>query len=92
MNIYENTTLVILGDHGESLFEDGFLGHGHTINDYQTQIPLVTNDPEMKSDRAIGQTDVAELLKDKKYKPWVEALVRHWNSLRWREHQARLLH
>ncbi len=60
--VYDNTLLVIVGDHGESLFDDGFLGHGHAINDYQTQIPLVTNDPEIKINRAIGQTDIAELI------------------------------
>lgn len=60
-NLYDQTTLVILGDHGESLFEDGFLGHGHAINDAQTHIPLVFNDPNLEVREAIGQTDVAEM-------------------------------
>lgn len=60
-NLYDKTTLVILGDHGESLFEDGFLGHGHAINDAQTHIPLIFNDPEMEVQEAIGQTDIAEM-------------------------------
>ncbi|WP_394752594.1 LTA synthase family protein [Crenothrix sp.] len=62
-SIYANTTLVILGDHGESLFDDGFLGHGHVINDFQTKIPLIINDPNIAIDNdPVGQTDVAELM------------------------------
>jgi hypothetical protein len=53
---------VILGDHGESLFDDGFLGHGHAVNDAQTKIPLIINDPKIVIENApMGQTDVAEL-------------------------------
>lgn len=60
-NLYDQTILIILGDHGESLFEDGFLGHGHAINDAQTHIPLVFNDPNIEVQEAIGQIDVAEM-------------------------------
>lgn len=60
--VMDNTTLVILGDHGESLFDDGFLGHGHAVNDAQTKIPLIFNDPHIKINQAIGQVDVAEMM------------------------------
>lgn len=60
-NELDKTTIVILGDHGESLFDDGFLGHGHAINDTQTKIPLIINDPAILADEPIGQVDVAEL-------------------------------
>lgn len=60
-NLLDKTTVVILGDHGESLFDDGFLGHGHTINDTQTKIPLVINDPTLDIDEPIGQADVGEI-------------------------------
>ena len=60
-NQLDNTTLVILGDHGESLFDDGFLGHGHALNDTQTRIPLIVNDPTIIADEPIGQVDVAEM-------------------------------
>ena len=49
-NQLDKTTLVILGDHGESLFDDGFLGHGHALNDTQTKIPLIINDPTIFTD------------------------------------------
>ena len=60
-NQLDKTTIVILGDHGESLFDDGFLGHGHALNDTQTQIPLIINDPAIFVDEPIGQVDVAEI-------------------------------
>jgi phosphoglycerol transferase MdoB-like AlkP superfamily enzyme len=60
-NQLDKTTIVILGDHGESLFDDGFLGHGHAINDTQTKIPLIINDPTIFADEPIGQVDVAEI-------------------------------
>jgi phosphoglycerol transferase MdoB-like AlkP superfamily enzyme len=60
-HLLEKTTLIILGDHGESLFDDGFLGHGHALNDTQTQIPLIINDASVVDDESIGQIDVAEI-------------------------------
>jgi len=59
--LLDQTTIVILGDHGESLFDDKFLGHGHAINDTQTLIPLIINDPNIIVDEPIGQIDVAEI-------------------------------
>jgi hypothetical protein len=74
LGVFNNTTLVILGDHGESLFDDGFLGHGHALNDAQTKIPLIINDPNALVDGPIGQTEVAEItlrsaLGEKNYVP-----------------------
>ena len=60
-DLFKNTIIVILGDHGEALFDDGFLGHGHAINDIQTKIPLIVNDPTIVIDEPIGQIDVAEI-------------------------------
>lgn len=33
--------VIVTADHGESLFEDGLLGHGHALNDIQTRVPLI---------------------------------------------------
>ena len=60
--LMNNTTVVIIGDHGESLFDDGFLGHGHAINDTQTKIPLIINDKNIQVNQVFGQTDVAEII------------------------------
>ncbi len=40
---WNNTVLLVVGDHGESLLDDGFLGHGHMLNDSQTRTVAVTN-------------------------------------------------
>lgn len=36
--------IIVTADHGESLYDDGFLGHGFSLNDIQTRIPLVIVD------------------------------------------------
>lgn len=33
--------VIVLGDHGESLFDDGMLGHGLKMNEVQTRVPLI---------------------------------------------------
>jgi hypothetical protein len=43
LGVWEHSLVVVTGDHGESLFDDGFLGHGHMINRQQTHIPFVMN-------------------------------------------------
>jgi len=43
LGVWDRTVLLVTGDHGESLFEDGFLGHGHIINQRQFATFLVSN-------------------------------------------------
>jgi membrane-anchored protein YejM (alkaline phosphatase superfamily) len=43
LGVWDNTIVLVTGDHGESLFEDGFLGHGHIINTRQFATFLVVN-------------------------------------------------
>ena len=62
LGVYEQTLVIITSDHGESLFDDHFLGHGHALNQSQTRIPLIFNRPGLQIDSAVGQTDVAELI------------------------------
>lgn len=45
LGVWDNTILLVTGDHGESLFEDGFLGHGHLINQRQFATFLAVNRP-----------------------------------------------
>lgn len=35
--------IVVTGDHGQSFYEDGFLGHGHRLDRRQTQVPLIVH-------------------------------------------------
>ena len=45
MGVWENTLLFVTSDHGEELYDEGFLGHGHVINYYQNATFLVSNRP-----------------------------------------------
>jgi len=60
--VSKDTIVVVIGDHGESLFDDGLLGHGTLLNEVQTHIPLVINVPGVIAPQPIGQADLARLL------------------------------
>lgn len=45
-NLYENTLIVIVSDHGEEFGERGTLGHGQSLFDEQTKIPFILKLPE----------------------------------------------
>ena len=68
--VWDNSVVVITGDHGEDLFEHGLLGHGHNINIRQNGTFLVTNRPGVTSDGPIGLSDyraiILSLLQGKK--------------------------
>ncbi|ATW02739.1 sulfatase-like hydrolase/transferase [Sphingorhabdus sp. YGSMI21] len=68
--LWEDSVVVITGDHGEDLFEDGFLGHGHNINIRQYGTFLVTNRPGVEASGPIGMSDyrtiILSLLKGEK--------------------------
>jgi hypothetical protein len=50
--------IIVLSDHGESLFDEGFLGHGYTLNDAQTRIPLVVANLPIAIEEPFGQSDL----------------------------------
>ena len=56
--------VVVIGDHGESLFEEGFLGHGYAINESQTRIPLVVSQLPLKVEVPFGQVDLRDDVAD----------------------------
>ena len=42
-NVGEPPAVIVTSDHGESLFDQGFLGHGYALNEAQTRVPLVVH-------------------------------------------------
>lgn len=62
LGIWEDTLLVVTADHGESLFDDDFLGHGHVINRQQTQIPLIFNAKGVEAPRPAGLSDYRAII------------------------------
>ena len=45
LDVWDETILVVTGDHGEELFDSGFLGHGHSIGKFQNQTFFATSVP-----------------------------------------------
>ena len=55
--------VIILSDHGESLYDDGALGHGFALNDVQTRVPFVVSGLPLRLPQPAGQTDVRRALR-----------------------------
>lgn len=62
LGVLEDTLVVITADHGESLFDDGFLGHGHMLNRQQTHIPFVLGDPDIELPDPLGLADMRAVI------------------------------
>ena len=62
LGVYDRSLIVVSADHGESLFDDGFLGHGHMLNRQQTHIPLVVSTPGVASATPLGLADYRALI------------------------------
>jgi hypothetical protein len=54
--------VIVTADHGESLFEEGFLGHGYGLNDAQTRIPLVVSGLPMQIEEPWGQAELRDAI------------------------------
>ncbi|WP_120717069.1 sulfatase-like hydrolase/transferase [Tsuneonella amylolytica] len=62
MDVWNDTILIVTGDHGEELFEGGFLGHGHVIDAEQFRTLLAVNRPGMLPPGPIGLADYRAIL------------------------------
>jgi hypothetical protein len=62
LGVYDNSLIVITSDHGESLFDDGFLGHGHMLNEQQTRIPFIFNRPGIVMPDTVGLADMRDII------------------------------
>lgn len=82
---WDDTLLLVTGDHGESLFEDGLLGHGHIINRRQFATFLAVNRPlpELKPPLAISdyRAVLLDLLSDRQPRSQGFAPFMHIGSL-----------
>ena len=52
--------VIITSDHGESLFDEGFLGHGYALNDVQTRVPLIISGLPMVIPEPFAQADLRQ--------------------------------
>jgi hypothetical protein len=53
---------IVTADHGESLFDEGFLGHGYALNDSQTRIPLIVRGLPIVIAQPFGQSDLRDAI------------------------------
>lgn len=63
MGIYRDSLIIILADHGEAFMEHGRLGHGQSLKEVLTHIPLIIKLPGNESagkriDNPVGLTDI----------------------------------
>lgn len=54
--------ILVTADHGESLFDEGFLGHGYALNDVQTRIPLIAANLPLVIREPFGQRDLRDAI------------------------------
>jgi choline-sulfatase len=52
-NWEENTLVVVTSDHGEGLWDHGFMGHGYTLYREEIQVPFLIYLPEKKEHKKI---------------------------------------
>jgi len=62
LGVVDNTIIIVTADHGESLFDDGFLGHGHMLNDQQTRIPFIMSRPGVAMPAVMGLDDMRAIV------------------------------
>jgi hypothetical protein len=60
-SLWEETTLIVVADHGEELFDDGYLGHGTALNAVQTRVPLVFS-TRIELPALVGHEDLRALI------------------------------
>jgi hypothetical protein len=54
--------VVVTSDHGESLFDEGFLGHGYGLNEAQTRVPLVVANLPVRLPQPVAQSELRPAL------------------------------
>jgi len=64
LGVWDDTIVLVSGDHGEALFERGFLGHGHVIEREQYATFLASNRPLGPLRSPIGLADYRGILLD----------------------------
>jgi Sulfatase len=63
-HVGQQPAVIVVSDHGESLFEQGFLGHGFALTDAQTRIPLIVKDLPANVTMPFGLADVRRMINE----------------------------
>jgi hypothetical protein len=57
-----DVAVIVLSDHGESLYDNGFLGHGYALDNAQTRIPFVAAGLPLVIREPFAQSDLRDAL------------------------------
>ncbi len=62
LNLYENTIVVLMADHGEAFKEHGFLFHGRNVYEEELRVPLLIRFPGQASRHVTETVGLIDLL------------------------------
>lgn len=65
----EPPVVIVVSDHGESLFDAGFLGHGYALDDVQTHIPFIVRGLDLELPDPFGQVDLRSAVREALERP-----------------------
>jgi glucan phosphoethanolaminetransferase (alkaline phosphatase superfamily) len=57
-----DVAVIVLSDHGESLYDNGFLGHGYALDNAQTRIPFIAAGLPLVVREPFAQSDLRDAL------------------------------
>jgi arylsulfatase A-like enzyme len=60
--LWENTLVIVTSDHGEGLYEHGWIGHMKRVNEEAARVPLVVRHPAGRGPAGTRVTEVVSLL------------------------------
>lgn len=58
----EKTLIVIVGDHPDSFYENGLLGHAWTLDEHQRRTPLFVINGRGRYETPVGQDEIANMI------------------------------
>ena len=61
-NLDGELAVLVVSDHGESLFDDGVLGHGLNLSDHQMRILMIANGFPAKIEEPMGQDEIRAMI------------------------------
>ncbi len=64
-DVYEDSVIIIVSDHGEGMYEDGYFGHNFTLEEYETRLACVIKGPGIvvSEDSMLSITDLTDYMR-----------------------------
>ncbi len=62
--LWEDTVIIIVSDHGEGMYDDGYFGHNFTLKEYEIQIACAIKGPDINcpEDEPLSITDLTDYI------------------------------